>query len=294
MHARLSKQRLFAIVVSCSVTLERVLQTLLFLEVVPDRISLGSALVDLCPAYTDSLVGCLMHDTNDTFDSCRACVTDSLSLRNGIVPSSSSFPKDESAAVETCQDLESVLCSALSTCPCPSCRHEYAESLFCIMQAKLAQYDGHDQCRFACPNASLEDPPLATSRTSIDPHTDRMESCSLHKIAAARCYVENRLTRTDAAACHSCIVHLLSSDGVPSGECEHQARAVCRAISDCPCDPCHEQEALYWECTVQASQNCTLSSCDIVPRSYFTSTVPSSVSRRRCGDLGNTERLSRR
>jgi hypothetical protein len=267
-----------------------VLQTLVLLEAVSSMNSaFGSALVDLCPAHTDSLVGCLMHDANDTFDSCRACVTDSLALRNGAVPSTpSSFEKVESATVENCQDLESILCSALSECPCPSCRHEYAESLFCIMQAKLAEYDGRDQCRFACPDVSLEDPQLATSPASIDSRTDRTESCNLHKISAARCYVENRLTQADAAACHSCIIHSLSTDGVPSVECDQQARAICRAISDCHCDPCQAQEVLYWDCIVHGSLNCTLSSCDIVPQSYFTSAVPSLVSRRGAGDKGSS------
>lgn len=271
---------------SWSFKVEHVLQTLIFLEAVSYMNSaFGSVLVDLCPTHTDSLVGCLINDANDTFDSCRACVTDSLALRNGAVPSTpSSFAEVEAAPVENCQDLESILCSALSECPCPSCRHEYAESLFCIMQAKLAEYDGRGQCLFACPDVSLEDPQLATCPTSIDPQTDRTESCNVHKISVARCYVENRLTQADAAGCHSCIIHSLSTDGVPSVECDQQARAICRAISDCPCDPCQEQEVLYWDCIVHGSLNCTLSSCGMVPRSYFTSAVPSLLSRRGAGE----------
>jgi hypothetical protein len=258
----------------------------------------AAPLYDPCPAYTDSLVGCLLYDTNDTFDACRDCVLDSV--RQRIVRQSSlaahgfaSTPSAPSAdtqradrgGVETCHDLESILCSALASCPCPSCRQEYADSLLCVLETHLQQRADSgdataaagDPCRFECPDlggyggGSSASPAGAREEDQEDPR----RGCNVHKVRAARCYAESRTPLREAVACHTCIVHAMSAPAsadrgprlVPL-ECDddHQDRLLaCDAISTCPCDPCQAEELSYWDCLFQVAGNCTLrASCGAV------------------------------
>jgi hypothetical protein len=253
------------------------------------RLVAASALRDPCPAYTDSLVGCLLYDTHDTFDECSACVLDSVRKSNvaqaavgpDIRLSLSTTPTSigdnrQSARLETCQALESVLCSALINCPCPSCRQEYTDFLFCLVESELFNADERDvsdKCRFECPDgpfdaiSAIQD---GSSDSSAEVRHSPLQVCNIYRVQAARCYVESRLAVNDAVACHSCMAYTISTDGdgLPLACDDRQRWLACDAVSACPCDPCQTQELSYWDCLFRATANCTvLSVCTAVPHS---------------------------
>lgn len=191
-----------------------------------------------CEGNADILKTCFVDELSggDECDQCVAVVLEGFDTGEDI----------------DCDEYETAVCGALTTCSCDSCVDELQTFVNCNVAAKVG-------CTLSC----LDVAPTATATMMPSSITDVSSiaptSCEGSTATVQTCLAEEL---TNGTACDQCVATVVQSFTTTNEtvNCTEFEEAVCSAVTTtCPCGSCADDLQTFLNCNVAPDIGCSIS-----------------------------------
>ncbi|GKY98222.1 hypothetical protein MPSEU_000779900 [Mayamaea pseudoterrestris] len=232
-----------------------------------------------CDASTETLQTCFVNELNggSSCDSCVATVLQDLNITSGSL---------------SCEDYESQVCAAISTCSCGTCIDELQDFLDCSIGSAIGCSLNCLQPTVAPTSATVTDQPtsvpaeetiaptvaptvaattvLPTATPTLIPTVAATDAPTLAATPEPGCDGSTDTLQTcfannlnGGSECDQCVATILQNIGAVgrNGDvsCDDYETEVCEALSDCPCEGCLPDLQDFLNCNIGPAVGCTLS-----------------------------------